>query len=243
MVREPPDLGADITTEALRRAGAPARTLAIGTDHQTSPHQAAAALRAYKELDRNGRPTGKLVYYVVDEIIVPGDSVTETDLSDALFNGLGAAQVHYVPSDVLLVPDCSGDWQVSNREQGASSIKKLGGLGWTCKPPTEIARPDRSKHPKNPPVAHSIALMSDVMREGRFFVAPWCEWVITSGPKVPWRKDGDARKISQKGGYAHVWDCIRYVIWLLEPKPKRTTQPNRAMPSVQSGRPRAQLWE
>lgn len=233
MVREPPDIGREITAEALGKARAPARSVVIGTDHQTHPHQAAAAVKVYPEVDRHGRTTGKYIYWVVDEIIVSGSSVTETDLSDALYAGDGAAQVEYRPGDVLLVPDCSSDWQVSNRDAATTSLKVMTGLGWTCRPPTEIQRPDRSKHSKNPPVHHSIAQMADVMREGRFFVAPWCEWVIASGPKVPWRRDGDAKKISQRGGYAHVWDCIRYVVWLLEPKRKRMTR-STASPSAAS---------
>lgn len=233
MVRGIPDIAPDITQAALKRAGwHGGQRYAIGTDHQTTPHQAAAVIQVTPHFDKHGKPTGKNVYTVVDECIVPGSSVTEVDLSDALYNGLSAGQVEYTPESAVLVPDCSGDWQVSNRESGMTSIKVLESQRWKCKPPTEILRPDRSKHPKNPPVHHSIAQMADVMNEGRFFVAPVCEWVIKSGPCVPYKKDGDRVRISQAGGYAHVWDCIRYVIWLLEPKRKRQA---KAGASAQAG--------
>jgi hypothetical protein len=219
MVVAPPDIG-DITSEALRKAGVfSSFGVAIGTDHQTTPHQAAAAIKVFRGSD------GKNNYYVTDEIIVSGSSVTEVDLSDALYNGLGAAQIEYTRDSAILIVDCSGDWQVSNRQSGMTSIKVLESQLWRCKPPTEIKRPDRSLHPKNPPVHHSLAQMADVMREGRFFVAPHCKWVIEALSKTPLKKSGDRVTISQAGGYAHVCDAIRYVIWLLEPKRVRKTAP------------------
>jgi hypothetical protein len=227
MVASPPDIG-DITNEALKKAGVfGPYGVAIGTDHQTTPHQAAAAVKVFRGAD------GRNAYWVVDEIIVPGSSVTEIDLSDALYNGLGAAQTEYNRDSAILVPDCSADWQVSNRESGVTSIKVMESQLWRCKPPTEIKRPDESKHPKNPPVHHSLAQMADVMREGRFFVAPWCKWTIESLEKTPLKKDGDRVKISQAGGFAHVCDCVRYAVWLLEPKKQRKQAPPKAG-SVQS---------
>lgn len=234
MVQPPPELG-DITNEALRRAGVSGRfAVAIGTDHQTTPHQAAAAIRVFPHIER-GKATGKNVYYVVDELLVSGDgSASEIDLSDALHAGESAAQVEYTSEAAILVPDCSGDWQVSNRQSGVTSIKVLESQGWRCKPPTEIARPDRSKHPKNPPVHHSLAQMSDVMREGRFFVAPWCKWTIKALEKTPLKKDGDRVKISQAGGFAHICDAIRYVVWLLEPKRRKRSAPVGGAPVAES---------
>jgi hypothetical protein len=222
MVVAPPDIG-DITNEALRKAGVFGRYgVAIGTDHQTTPHQAAAVVKVFRGAD------GRNNYWVVDEVIVPGASVTELDLSDALYNGLSAAQVEYDPADAILIPDCSGDWQVSNRESGMTSLMVLESQLWKCKPPTEIKRPDRSKSPKNPPVHHSLAQMADVMREGRFFVAPWCKWSIEALEKTPVKKDGDRVKIDQRGGFAHICDAIRYPVWLLEPKKKKPARPLRS---------------
>ena len=228
MVREPPDIERDITHLALRKAGwSRGHGIVLGTDNQTHPHQVAVAVRVYPHLDASGKPTGKNEYQVVDECLVRGSSVTETDLSDALLAGESAAAIEYDTSTAMLVVDSSGDWQVSNRAQGMTSIKAFEAQGWMCRPPTEIMRPDRSKHAKNPPLHHSIAQMADVMREGRFFVSPICEHVIKGGPLVPYKKDGDKVGISQAGGWAHAWDCLRYVIWLLEPKRKRPAKAPR----------------
>lgn len=216
MVRPTPQTG-DVTAEVLRKAGwyGGKQSIAIGADFQTYPHQCAAAVRAF----RDGQ--GRICYWVSDEIIVWGSSVSEAELSQAIYNGDGALEQEYDPASALIVPDCSGGWQKANRQLGASSKGEMEGLGWKCKPPTEIKQPDKSSNPANPPVHRSIALMGDVMREGRFFVDPVCKWTIQAGPKVPYKKDGDRIKIDQRGGYAHIWDCIRYVIWLLEPKKKK----------------------
>lgn len=195
--------------------------MAIGTDHQTHPHQCGAAVRAFRD------DKGRICYWVHDEIIVAGSQVTEAELSHAIYEGHGAQGIEYTPDDAVLIPDCSGSWQRAKRQKGHSSIGEMEALGWKCKPPTEIKQPDKSTHPANPPVHMSVALLGDLMREGRFFVDPACKWVIEAGPKVPWKRDGDAAKISQADGYAHIWDCIRYAIWFMEPKRTKKSGPLR----------------
>lgn len=234
MVRPTPDIG-ECTNEVLRKAGWFGRqTVAIGTDHQTYPHQVGVAVKAFKD------DKGRVCYWVTDEIIVWGSSVSEAELSHALYSGDGEQGIEYSPDAALLIPDCSGSWQRAARQKGASSIGEMEALGWKCKPPTEIKQTDKSKYPANPPVHRSIALLADVMREGRFFVDPACKWVIESGPKVPYQKDGDRVKISQSKGYAHAWDCIRYAVWFMEPKTRKPATPIRrsdvsALPVARNG--------
>lgn len=224
MVREPPDLG-DITAEALRRAGIyPSYPLVAGGDFQGRPHQAAIVLRVF-----GGRPDGKNVYWVVDEMIVEG---TERHLSAEAYDR------GYRPETLCWIPDASGEWQDARHTGRETSFDILRGDRWNLFPPTEVQRPD-STHAANPRVERRLSLMYQVMDEGRFFVAPNCVWLVEALEKCPL---GAARYGGKKpyGKYAHACDAVGYPIWRLEPKPAQLGHvPSKgAMKSVEIKRDR-----
>jgi hypothetical protein len=217
LVGELPDIGfTDITSQALREAGvwrSSGKTYdwAIGADFQGRPHMAALAAKILKG------PDGKRWYYFRHEITARGD---EDDLSFEL------EERGFTPDNAAIVGDASGEYQASkDRKHQLPSWQRLQAHRWTVIPPREKQRAE-SKYSSNPPVDLSVGQMFVVMRESRILVHPECEWLIESFEKCPASRQGSRLIIPSKGGYSHITDCARYLVWRFEPKPKRAASSN-----------------
>jgi hypothetical protein len=228
MVGRPPEAG-DIMSEVLRGAGIyTAYQLVAGADFQGRPHQAAVVLRVF-----GGRPDGKPVYWIIDEMIVEG---TERHLSAEAFSR------DYKPETLCWIPDATGEFQDARHSRRETSFDILRADRWNVYPPNEVQRPE-SQAAINPRVERRLALMYQVMDEGRFFVSSNCLWAIEALEKCPLRP---ARYGGKKpfGKYAHVTDSIGYPIWRLEPKAQLHHGPPdpRSMIAIDLRRHRENVW-
>ncbi len=212
MVGPPPRLP-DVTVEALKEADIWSKTdLVAGADFQGRPHQAAVVIRVFE------RPAFKptehfdtdYVYWIIDEMIVEG---TERHLSAEAYDK------GYTPERLCWIPDATGEFQDAKHTKRETSFDILRADRWDVYPPNEVKRPE-SKAAINPRVERRLALMFQIMDEGRFFVSSSCTWTIEALEKCPL---GTARYGGKKpfGKYAHITDAIGYPIWRLEPKAPR----------------------
>lgn len=207
LIQQFPDIGPlrlkDITEEVTRGKTGLAYKFIAGADFNGRPHQAAAILKVIQG------PRGP-IYWFVDEIISEG---TELHLSDDAY-GHG-----YKPEMMIWVPDASGEIQNAkhNLEQD-TSFEVLRKQRWIVEPPTEIMRPDRSRHPKNPDVDRRLGLIYIVMEQERLRVNPSCKWLIESFENCPLGENRHGKR-KPYGKYSHITDAADYPIWWLEPKP------------------------
>ena len=204
LVEKVPTWGrADITQATLERLVFVPYERVAGADFQGRPHQAGAILRIFEGYDGP-------IYHFCDELIVEG---TELHLSDAAY------ERGYTPETLLWIPDASGSFQDARHSGAATSYDILRSQRWNVQAPTEIKRPDKSRHPKNPDVDQRLGLMYLVMDQGRLRVDPACRWLIESFRECPL----GANRIGRRrpfGKYAHVTDAAGYAVWFLEPKPR-----------------------
>jgi hypothetical protein len=215
LVAPVPEVGLeDITTELCYREFAIRYVAIAGADFQRRPHQAAAVLRVF------AGPRGP-IYWFCDEIVVSG---SERDLSDeALRHG-------YDRNTLIWIPDASGEWQDAERT-GGTSYGELRSQLWHVEAPTEIQRPDRSRHPKNPPVDQRLGLLYRLMSERRLMVDPRCAWLIESFAKCPLGENRYGRR-RPWGKHSHVTDGAGYPLWRLEPKAQEPVVPGVPMLGV-----------
>jgi hypothetical protein len=214
LVGEVPQIGfEDVTVEAIRKIGygrSSGRVFdrVLSGDFQGRPHHVATGWRIYRR-----KTDGKYVYVLRHEYIAQG---TELDLSDEILDG-----GEYTPENSILVADASGEWQAGkNRRQSNPSWETLQSQRWVCIPPREKIQPE-SKHAANPRVELSLQQMFVVMREGRFLIHPDCKWAIEAFEKCPVKREGARVIIPATGGYSHITDTGRYLVWRFEPKAKR----------------------
>lgn len=203
LVGEPPPPGVcdDITARVTERELLISFGTVAGGDFQGRPHQAAVLYRIFDG------PDGP-IYWIVDELIVEG---TELHLSDAAY------ERGHTPETLVWIPDASGSFQDSKHSGSTTSFELLRSQRWIVFAPTEIKRPDRSRHAKNPDVDQRLGLMYRVMEQGRLRVAPHCTWTIESFKECPLgvSRYGHRRPF---GPHAHITDAAGYPICRLEPK-------------------------
>lgn len=203
LVGEPPPPGVldDITARLTERELLVPFAAVAGADFQGRPHQAAVIYRIFDG------PEGP-IYWIVDELIVEG---TELHLSDR------ANERGHTPETLVWIPDASGSFQDSKHTGSTTSFELLRSQRWVVFAPTEIKRPDRSRHAKNPEVDQRLGLMYRVMEQGRLRVAPRCVWTIESFKDCPLGQSryGRARPF---GAHSHITDAAGYPICRLEPK-------------------------
>jgi len=203
LVEKPPEIGAkDVTARTLERLTFVPYAFVAGADFQGRPHQAGAVLRIFAGDDGP-------VYWFVDELIVEG---TELHLSDEAY-GHG-----YTPETLLWVPDASGSFQDAKHSGNTTSYDVLRSQRWNVQAPTEIKRPDRSRHPKNPDVDQRLGIMYRLMEEGRLRVDPRCKWLIESFRECPLGNNRFGKR-KPYGKHSHITDAAGYGIYFLEPKP------------------------
>ncbi len=157
---------------------------------------------------------GGPIYWFVDELIVEG---TELHLSDTAY------ERGYTPETLLWVPDASGSFQDSKHTGSSTSFDILRSQRWNVQAPTEIKRPDRSRHPKNPEVDQRLGLLFMLMEQGRLRVDPACKWLIESFRECPLGANRYGKR-RPYGKHAHITDAAGYPLWFLEPKPTAPIQ-------------------
>lgn len=213
-----PDVGIEDLTAALtRKEFGRAFDHIVGGDFQRKP-QAAAVMKIIKVPD-----IVEPVYWFTDEV---GTKGTEIELSTDL---MGFPHSYGVKSgeskSAMIVGDCSGSWQGSERIRGRTSFTLLESEGWFVVP-AEIVRGTNSERPRNPDVAQRLGLMQRLMEARRIRVSPSCVWIIEAFLKCQLRRTETGTRVP-KGRYAHVTDAASYAIWRMEPRPKT----NALMPS------------
>jgi len=202
LVEKVPTVGVrDITAEVLKRLTFVPYDFLGGADFQGRPHQAGGVLRVFEGID------GPIIW-LVDEIIVEG---TELHLSDHAY------ERGYTPETLLWVPDASGSFQDAKHSGQTTSFDILRSQRWNVQAPTEIKRPDRSKHPKNPDVDQRLGVMFRLMEQRRFRIDPSCKWAIESFRECPLgaNRFGKRRPF---GKHAHITDAVGYPCYFLETK-------------------------
>lgn len=209
LVGPAPDIGfSDATTSTLRREFGRSFDFAIGADFQRKP-QAAAILKILTLPDVQGP-----VYWFIDEI---GTKGTEIELSTEL---LGIPHSYGQRSGetraAMIIGDCSGSWQGSERIAGRTSFNLLEHEGWYVVP-AETIKGKASERPRNPPVAQRLGLLQRLMEARRIRVDPRCTWLVESFAKCQLRKTETGTRVP-KGYLAHILDAASYAIWRLEPR-------------------------
>jgi hypothetical protein len=203
LIGEPPahNVG-DITARICQRELFVAYRFISGGDFQGRPHQAAVIYRLFEG-------TNGVIFWIVDELIVEG---TELHLSDAAY------EAGYAPETLVWIPDASGSFQDGPHSgNGNNSFDILRSQRWNVVAPTEIRRPDRSRHAKNPDIDRRLGLMYRVMEQERLRVAPHCKWTIEALRECPLGASRYGKK-RPYGVYAHITDAACYPVWRLEPK-------------------------
>ena len=193
----------DITAQTLERLVYVPYSFIAGADFQGRPHQAAAILRVF---EGESGP----IYWFCDELIVEG---TELHLSDAAY------ERGYTPDTLLWIPDASGSFQDARHSGLTTSFEILRSQLWNVQAPTEIKRPDRSRHPKNPDVDVRLGLVYLLMEQGRLRVDPACKWLIESFRECPLGNNRFGKR-RPFGKHAHITDAASYPLVFLEPKPR-----------------------
>lgn len=203
LIGEPPPPGVmdDITARVTERELLVAFSDVAGADFQGRPHQAAVIYRIFDGADGP-------IYWIVDELIVKG---TELHLSDAAY------ERGHTPESLVWIPDASGSFQDATHSGSTTSFELLRSQRWVVFAPTEIKRPDRSRHAKNPDVDQRLGLMYRVMEQARLRVAPHCAWTIESFKECPLGQSRYGRR-RPFGPHAHITDAAGYPIVRLEPK-------------------------
>jgi len=203
LVEKTPEISPkEITAPTLERLTFVRYRFVAGADFQGRPHQAGAVLRIFAGDDGP-------IYWFVDELIVEG---TELHLSDE-------AYAHgYTPETLLWVPDASGSFQDAKHSGNTTSYDALRSQRWNVQAPTEIKRPDRSRHPKNPDVDQRLGIMYRLMEAGRLRVDPRCKWLIESFRECPLGNNRFGKR-KPYGKHSHITDAAGYAIYFLEPKP------------------------
>lgn len=189
-------------------------------DFGRDPHCAMIILRVLQ------RPDGVRIYYVEDELVVPG---TENDLAEALIEW---AELKGVARDqMVIVADGSGKWQkTSGDRDGDYSHAIMKSYGeWMVVPPR---RPSNPKAPsgvgRNPLVPNSLSQMEDVLKANRLLVSPRCVWLIECLKKCAIKRgEGGVRldKSKDKDQFTHITDALRYGIHWLEPRRQPERRP------------------
>lgn len=230
LVGPPPEIGlVDMTTVVTRRAFGRSFDYVIGADFQRKP-QAAAILRVLQVPDCKDP-----VYWFTGACGTVG---TEVELSTDLLGFPNSyAQRSGEKRSAMIIGDCSGSWQGSERIKGRTSFSLLENEGWYIQP-AEIIKGANSERPRNPEVGQRLGLMQRLMEARRIRVSPECVWLITSFAKCQLRRTETGTRVP-KGQLAHILDAACYAVWRLEPKPgeHRAPPPKNAMSAVET-RPR-----
>jgi len=176
----------------------------VGCDFQMRPHCAGQPVRVYRREDN------KQVYYAYSTILSDGN---EDDLAEKVI------EAGFDPADALAVADASGAWQNTQRKRtGIYSHDILREHGFSVVAPATV-KSKKSRFFKNPDLDNSLAVLFDVCTEGRLLVDPDCEWLIEALRRCKVKRMSGRNRLNDEGkGYAHVLDCLRYVIWYCEPR-------------------------
>ncbi len=230
LVGYPPEIGlVDMTSVATRREFGRAFEYVIGADFQRKP-QAAAILRVLQVPDCKDP-----VYWFVGAC---GTIGTEVELStDLLGFPHSYAQRAGETRSAMIIGDCSGSWQGSERIKGRTSFALLEQEGWFVQP-AEIIKGTHSERPRNPEVGQRLGLMQRLMEARRIRVSPECEWLINAFTKCQLRKTETGTRVP-KGQLAHVLDAACYAVYRLEPRPgqHRAPPPKSSLKTIDA-RPR-----
>ncbi len=224
-----PDVGffEDVTELRTRSIFGRSFPWIVGGDFQKKP-QAGAVMKIIRVpgFDED-------IYQFTGAIGVVG---TEVELSTEL---LGAPysfkQRSGEPNAAMIIGDCSGSWQGSQRIPGRTSFGILESEGWYVQP-AEIIENANTERPRNPPVGQRLGLLERLMVAQRIRVDPGCEWLIKSFKRCPLRKTITGTRVP-KGQLAHILDAASYAIWRMEPQGARKAPPPKSAMKISIPRP------
>ncbi len=208
----------DITRELTKAKLHTAFSEVGGLDFQGKPHTCGLLFRFFRRGD------GKTIYYAHTAALSPD---WEQGLSERFY------EIGYDPREIVFIADSSGAWQAVDRS--ATRIKKsshelLREEGWVVHPvtkPHDRKNRGTSGAGHNPDVGDNLSLLNDVVEDGRLLVSPSCTWLVESLRKGKLRHT--AGRVFLDGDYAHILDCLRYVIHYFEPARKRPMRKSGAM--------------
>lgn len=195
-----PDISSDITPRFCRqRFGAPYERV-VAMDFQRVPHMAAVSGLIHVD---PAKPSNSLLW-IDTEIIIPQGS--ENDICDAM------DRLKWNPDLTAIVVDASSGWQDVDRKRGRTSWDVLHKRGWR-----NLYKPDELME-RNPLVEDRVlvsnARICDANGTRHVLVDPRCRHLIQAIQK--WENRNG--KPSRTAVWAHICDCITYLIYRLYPR-------------------------
>jgi hypothetical protein len=177
-----------------------------GADFQASPYHAGVFLHVYDQ----HRDDAKLTYHVVGQALREG---TEDEFLDTV-DDVGL----WTPENTLWIGDASGTWQDGRHSlRGRVSFDVFKQRRWRIEAPQK-KRTERGDHPRNPAREDRIALVNNLLAQGRLFIDGKACPDLLLGLKKCELKNG-----KPIGKHAHITDALGYALWWLEPRPKART--------------------
>jgi hypothetical protein len=118
----------------------------------------------------------------------------------------------YTPETVVCVLDASSWWQDGGHTRGRSSSDIFKSRRWRVHPP-QSKRSEKGSFARNPAVEDRLALLNNLLADGRLLVDPArCPQLALALKKCE-LKFGKPR-----GQYAHQVDSLSYGLFWIEPK-------------------------
>lgn len=214
-LQEAPSLG-DITEVFCRRhprIGRPFRYLA-GLDFQgTGPGIVCTFFKVYGTVERP-------ILWAVSERAARVDE--ETFLDDLLDEGIRVGENEYddiEPTTVCWIGDSSAQWQSSTHDDKIppSFIPWLNRGLYIISPTLPVTA--NAKYGKNPPVGRSLGQVNRMFADGRCFVSPLAQMLLTACREG--RAEDTPKGIRPDKASSHPLDTLRYAWWLIEPPTRR----------------------
>jgi hypothetical protein len=119
------------------------------------------------------------------------------------------------PENTLWIGDASGTWQDGRHSlRGRVSFDVFKQRRWRIEAPQK-KRTNHGDHPRNPAREDRIALVNNLLAQGRLYIdGDTCPDLLLALKKC------ELKNGKPVGKYAHSTDALGYALWWLEPRPK-----------------------
>jgi hypothetical protein len=204
----PPQVGlVDVTSQVTYRRDYVRMALVAGADWQKRPAIVGIVYRLFGDPDR---PT----WWAVDELVL------ERGHEKPFLEHVRASG--YSPDLVQWVGDASGSWQnAEHKADDPCSYAYWEQDGWTILPPRDPI--DAKRKPSNPHVDARLAMLNQVLAEGRYLVDPGRCPGLAEALKDAQTERRNGRRVLKNTGPAGRWvhwiDAATYPLWRYEPAP------------------------
>lgn len=228
----PPDDLPDITEQITKAIYGRAFPWIASVDFQDQPYICASFAKVYGTMDRP-------IVWFMGEIWNKGsepeflDKVTDEGFYLARAPKKIAQEVD--PGTVLWIADASGQWQNRKDRSAATRVDPVSfvafkNYGMFIAPPT-VKRSKEGKYSANPDRDLSFAQVNEWLAQDRVRVVSAVAKKTAGALKECVAKQV-GKEIRPAGEYSHWADCIRYLLWYLDPPTVRKAKGKGMAPSV-----------